>query len=416
MVRLFGWFCFVALAAALPVRAQTLSLEEAQRSAVERSRQIAAQDLAASASRELAVAAGQLPDPVLKLGVDNLPVEGPDRFSFNRDFMTMRRIGVMQELTRGEKRELRAQRFEREAEKSIAEKNAAIADIQRNTALAWLDRYYAEAMAAVLGEQIAQARLEVQAAEAAYRGARAGQADVFAAHGTVAALEDRASEQASRVRVAKSNLARWIGEAADEPLAAAPAMDTVPLEPEGLENHLARHPEMVALSKQEEIASTEARLAQASRTPDWTVEVAYQKRGPEFSDMVSFGVSVPLPWDRGDRQDREAAAKLALAEQARAQREEALRAHVGEVRAMLAEWHSGRDRLARYRDELVPLARERAQAALSAYQGGRTTIGELLTARRNESEVRLQEAQLELETARWWAKLTYLVPHTRGAQ
>lgn len=411
-----GWFCFIALAVALPARAQMLSLEEAQQRAVERSRQVAAQDLATSASREMAVAAGQLPDPVLKLGVDNLPVEGPDRYSFTRDFMTMRRIGVMQELTRGAKRELRAQRFEREAEKSAAEKNAAIAGIQRDTALAWLERYYAEAMAEVLGEQIAQARLEVRAAEAAYRGARAGQADVFAAHGTVAALEDRASEQASRVRVAKSNLARWIGEAAGAPLAAAPGMEKVPFETEGLETHLAAHPEMVALAKQEEIASTEARLAQASRTPDWTVEVSYQKRGPEFSDMVSFGVSLPLPWDRGNRQDREAAAKLALAEQARAQREEALRAHVGEVRAMLAEWHSGRERLGRYRDELVPLARERARAALAAYQGARTTIGELLMARRNESEVRLQEAQLALETARLWAKLTFLVPHTGGPQ
>jgi outer membrane protein TolC len=412
MVRPFACFCFAALVAALPARAQTLSLEDAQRRAVERSRGVAAQELAATAAREMAVAAGQLPDPVLKLGIDNLPVTGPDAFSLTRDFMTMRRIGVMQELTRGAKRELRAQRFEREAEKSVAEKNAAIADIQRDTALAWLDRYYAETMAAVLGEQLAQARLEVQAAEAAYRGARAGQADVFAAHGTAAALEDRAAELASRVRVAKANLARWVGDAADAPLAPAPAMDAVPLEGESLETHLAAHPEMVALAKQAELATTEARLAQASRTPDWSVEVAYQQRGSDFSNMLSFGVSLPLPWDRGNRQDREAAAKFATAEQARAQREEALRAHIGEVRAMLGEWQSDRSRLSRYRDELVPLARERARAALGAYQGGRTSIGEVLAARRNESEVRQQQVQLEMETARLWAKLTFLIPHT----
>ena len=133
-----------------------------------------------TASREMAVAAAQLPDPVLKLGVDNLPVNGSDRFSLSRDFMTMRRIGLMQELTRGKKRELRGQKFEREADKSIAEKDAAIAAIQRDSALAWLERYYAETMANVLAEQVAQARLEVQASEAAYRGARAGQSDVRA--------------------------------------------------------------------------------------------------------------------------------------------------------------------------------------------------------------------------------------------
>jgi len=34
-------------------------------------------------------------------------------------------------------------------------------------------------------------------------------------------------------------------------------------------------------------------------TPDWSVEVAYQQRGPLFFEHVSVGVSVPLPWDRG---------------------------------------------------------------------------------------------------------------------
>src|SRR4051812_24240805 len=177
MDRIVLWAVSAAIViAAAPVHAQ-LSMQEAQRRAVERSRQLAAQEAAVSASREMAVAATQLPDPVLKLGIDNLPVNGPDRFSVTRDFMTMRRIGVMQELTRGQKRELRGQRFEREAEKSLADKDATLATVQRETALAWLERYYAEAMARVLAEQTSQARLEVQAAEAAYRGARAGQAD-----------------------------------------------------------------------------------------------------------------------------------------------------------------------------------------------------------------------------------------------
>jgi outer membrane protein TolC len=416
MFRPYLWICFMVLCAAAPARAQTLSIEDAQRRAVERSRGLAAQDLAVSASREMAVAAGQLPDPVLKLGIDNLPVNGGDRFSVTRDFMTMRRIGVMQELTRGAKRELRAQRFEREAEKSVAEKNAALAEIERDTALAWLDRYYAEAMVAVMREQLAQARLEVQAAEAAYRGARAGQADVFAAHSTTASLEDRTSELESRVRVAKSNLARWIGEGADAPLAAAPPMDAVPLEAPTLEAHLAAHPEIVALTKQEEVAATDARIAQASRTPDWTVEVAYQQRAPDFSNMVSIGVSVPLPWDRGNRQDREIAAKLAMAEQARAEREEMLRTHIGEVRAMLVEWQNDRERLGRYRRDIVPLARERARAALAAYQGARTSISDLLAARRNESDVRRQAVQLEADAARLWARLTYLIPHAEHKQ
>ena len=405
-------FC-MALVAALPAHGQSLSIQDAQRRAVERSRQLAAQGSAVAASREMAVAAGQLPDPVLKLGVDNLPVNGPDQFSLSRDFMTMRRIGVMQELTRSEKRELRAQRFDREAEKSAVEKSATLAAIQRDTALAWLERYYAEAMARVIAEQAEQVRREIVAAEGAYRGGRGSQAEVFAAHGTLAALEDRASEFRSRIRVATANLARWIGDGADAPLAQPPAIDTIALDAQALETHLASHPEIAMLAKQEEIAATDARIAQASRTPDWTVEVAYQQRGPEFSNMVSFGLSIPLPWDRANRQDREIASKLAMAEQARAQREEMLRAHVGEVRAMIAEWQNGHERLARYERDLVPLSRQRAQASLAGYQGGKSSLSDLLLARRNESDVRMQAVQLEMATARLWAKLNFLIPdHT----
>ena len=402
----------LALVAA-SAHAQSLSLQDAQRRAVDRSQELAGRNAALTASREMAVAAGQLPDPVLKMGVDNLPADGPDRWSVARDFMTMRRIGVMQEFTRGEKRDLRAQRFEREAEKSAAERAAAMATIQRNTALAWLDRYYAEAMAAVIAEQAGQVRTEIVAAEGAYRGGRGSQSEVIAAHSTLAGLEDRASEFRRRVLTATTNLARWIGAGADAPLAQRPAIDTVRLDAGALERDLAHHPEIEVLAKQEEIAAAEARLAQASRTPDWSVELAYQQRGPAFSNMLSLGVSVPLPWDRANRQDREVASKLAMAEQARAQREEMLRAHVGEVRAMIAEWQSGRERLARYERDLIPLAGERSKAALAGYQGGKTSIADLLMARRNETEVRMQAVQLEMETARLWAQLNFLVPEGR---
>src|SRR5207248_9296252 len=151
-----------AMSAATVSAQRALTLPEAQRRAVEWSRQLVAQDSAITASREMAVAAAQFPDPVATLGINNLPVNGPDAWSATRDFMTMRSVGVMQEITRADKRKARAERFMREAEKSLAEKSARIASIQRDTALAWLDRYYAEAQLAVVTEQSDQARLEIE--------------------------------------------------------------------------------------------------------------------------------------------------------------------------------------------------------------------------------------------------------------
>src|SRR4026208_2298641 len=71
----------IALCGSVSGAEAPLTLPEAQRRAVERSRQTSAQDLAIVASREMALAAGRLPDPVLTLGIDNLPIDGPDQFS-----------------------------------------------------------------------------------------------------------------------------------------------------------------------------------------------------------------------------------------------------------------------------------------------------------------------------------------------
>src|SRR5437763_3543225 len=387
-----------------------LTLAEAQRIAVARSRGLAAQDAAVTASREMAVAAGQLPDPVATLGINNLPIDTSDRFSLTRDFMTMRSVGVMQEFTRTEKREARAERFEREAEKSLAEKTASVAAIQRDAALAWLDRYYAEAMQTVISEQSRQAQVEIEAAESGYRAGRGNLADILSARNALALLDDRASEVGRKVSTAKIALSRWIGNDADAPLAGKPAIDAIRLDPSTLETDLAHHPELAVLARKEDAAAAEVRIAQANKKADWSVALMYSQRGPAYSNMISVNVSVPLQWDQKNRQDREVAAKLAMLDQARAEREDMLRAHTAEVRAMIAEWENDRERSARYARELLPLAAERTQATLGAYRGAKASISDVLLARRNEIDVRLQALQLEMDTARLWAQLNFLFP------
>lgn len=403
---------FLATQSAAPLAEAPLTLGEAQLRAVERSRQLVGQDSAVTAAREMAIAAGQLPDPVATLGINNLPVNGPEAWSLTQDFMTMRSVGVMQEFTRAEKREARAARFEREAERSLAEKDVSLAAIQRETALAWLDRYYAEAMQMVISEQSHQAQLEIEAAESGYRAGRGNLADILAARSALVLLEDRASEFGRKVGAAKVALARWIGNGAEAALVGKPPIDAIRLDPRTLEPDLAHHPELAVLAKKEEVAAADVRIAQTNKKADWSVALMYSQRGPTFSNMVSVNVSVPLQWDQKNRQDREVAAKLAMVEQARAEREDMLRAHVAAVRALIIEWENDRERSARYSREILPLALERSQAALGAYRGAKASIADVLVARRSEIDVRVQALQLEMDTARLWAQLNFLVPDT----
>ena len=405
------WFAATAVAL-LPifVSAEPLTLANAQRIALERSQQLRGQEWTIAASRDMAVAAGQLPDPVLKIGIDNLPIDGPDRFSLTRDFMTMRRVGVMQEITDGDKRRLRADRFEREADRAGAQKTLVAATIERDTALAWLDRYYAEAMAKVIAEVGEQTRLEVQAAEGAYRAGRGSEADVYAAYGALVMFEDRTDEAQRKVRTATTAMTRWIGSEASRPLAGDPPVDAIRLDPLALDHQLEHHPQIEVLDRQQALASAEARIAQANQKSDWTVELAYQQRGPSFSNMISIGLSIPWQWDRANRQDRELSAKLAMVEVVRSEREEALRSHVAEARTLIGEWENGRERHRRLQRELVPLAASRTEAAVAAYRGAKAGLGEVLMARRNEIDARLLALQLAADTARLWAQINFLFP------
>jgi outer membrane protein TolC len=196
----------------------------------------------------------------------------------------------------------------------------------------------------------------------------------------------------------------------DAALAGSADTGSIAIDPAALETTLAHHPNVAMLTRQAELAQAEAGLARANRSPDWSVEVALQQRGPGYPGMLSFGLSVPLQWDRARRQDRELSARLASADQAQAERDEALREHVAEVRSQLAAWQAGRERIGRFENEVLPLAGARVDAALAAYRGGKAGLGEVFAAQRALGEQRLQALQLERDNARIWAQLTYILP------
>jgi outer membrane protein TolC len=404
-----------ALASADAHAQQVLTLDQALRAAQDRSLQLVAQDAAASASRAMAVAAGQLPDPTLKAGINNLPVNGADRFSLTRDFMTMRSIGIAQEITRAEKLNARSARFDREADAAESARTLALADLRRDTAKAWLERYYLERMLALLQTQRAETSLQIEAADSAYRSGRGSQADVFAARSAVALIDDRIRQAERQVITAKTKLARWVGADAAQALGAAPRLTALQFDTTTLVGQLAHHPQISLMTKQEEMARADADIARANKRSDWSVELMYSQRGPAYSNILSVNVSIPFQFDQKNRQDRELAAKLAVVEQLRAQREEATRERLAEALGWLQEWQSDQDRLTHYDSELIQLAAERTRAATTAYRGGSGTLSAVLEARRMEIDTSMDRLRLEMDAAALWAQLEYVVPAEQAA-
>ncbi len=384
-----------------------LTLPEAQQIALRRSLETTGLAASAAASREMAVAAAQLPDPVLRLGLDNLPLSGPDRFSLTRD---MFRVGLMQEFTRSDKRRARSARFEREAEVAGAARLLAQTDVRRNTAQAWLERHFQQAIAELLLAQRSETSLQIEAADAAYRGGRGAQADVFATRLAVAQLDDQMRQVQAQTAVARTRLARWVGQDAERSLAATPDLAALRLDTGRLETELLREPRIVLLQSEQAMSEAEANIARSNKRADWSVELMFSQRGSAYLNMLSVDLSIPLQWDQKNRQDRELAAKLALVERQQAQREEVARELLAQARARLQQWQANRERLAHYDQTIIPLAAERTRAALASYRGGAGPLNAVLDARRMEIDARLDRLRLDMETASLWAQLNFLLP------
>lgn len=405
------------LVAALSAGAQEpLSLPEALKLAESRSTLLAGSDYAAQAARERGIAAAQLPDPVLKFGLDNVPINGPDQYSLTADFMTMRRVGVMQEISSSEKRDLRRQRGEVEAEREIAVREATRAGLRIDVALAWIDRYYAQKTADLWRVFAADVALQITTLQAGIANGRSNAPDLRAAEVVAAQTADQISAAEQQARMSAAVIARWLGPAATRPPGPAPDSTTLAFDPED-PTVLGRLPQIAVLRQDSALAQTDLHLAEHARTPDWSVEVAYQQRGPAYSNMVSIGVAIPLPMFPQERQDRGISAGQAQVAQADAQLQDMQSQRRAELASNVEEWRSLRQRAQVLQRTLLPYASDRAAQALASYSGGNGTLAAVLEARRGSVDARMQVLLLERDATRAWAKLNFaLVDPIGGAQ
>jgi outer membrane protein TolC len=396
--------------AQVPSHLSPLTLDVALHEAQARSQSLAAQDASSRAAQDMAVAAGRLPDPTLRLSMDNLPIEGANAFSVSAEPMTMRAVGLAQTFVGADKRHARSARYAREGDAAQAQRALAVSGLRQQTALAWFDRYYQQQLLDLLSQQRTETALQIEAAEAAYRTGRGAQADVWAAQSAVARLDDRILEARARAANARSTLARWVGNVADAPLGSAPSLARTRYTREAPARQLERHPDLGVLSSRQALAQAEADMAQQDKQADWSASFMFSQRGPAYANMVSVGVTIPLQWDQQNRQDRELSARLAKVEQIRAERDEMARAHLAQTQTWLASWQSNLTRLAHYDQTLIVLARERTQAALAAYRGGKLPLTGVLEARQMEIDTQVERLRLEMQTAALWSALEYLLP------
>ncbi len=367
------------------------------------------------ASSEAAVRAGQLPNPVLAAGVDNLPINGPQRFTIGQDFMTMRRIGIEQEWVSREKRRLRSDLASEVVNREQAGYLAQLANVRQQTATAWLNAIYAKRALTLQQALLGHMTHELAATKASYRGAKATAADVVQAQAMLAQTQDQMLKAQQTYQSALIGLSRWTATPAADVTGEPPAPESYvsSLPPDELR---LVQPTLVAAADDIAVADANTAVASSERSPNWTWEVAYQQRGGAYSNMVSVGVRIPLPINRKDREDRDVSEKADLASRAHLMYEDALRQVQADIRTESATLASGRERIANLTQSLLPAADQRVELAVAAYKAGTGSLADTFSARRAQLDAQIQVLDLKREVSQTWAQLEYqVVPTTMSA-
>ncbi len=399
------WWPAVLAGAAIasPAVAGPLTDDQARVKAQTSAPALTAADLKTEAARRSLPAAGRLPDPQLRLGVENFPVSGPMAGRFGADQMTMATVGVMQEVPNRARRRAEVAGARAEVASAQAQRRMTAREVRSGAALAWIDLYYAEARLAALDAVLKELQPLWDAAPSGVASGATRPAAALAPVRLRAGLLDRRDELAAASRRAQAELTRWTGEAAPSAVGAPP---TLPLDPARLTAELNRHSSLAGYAADTQKATAAVDLAQAEKRPDWAFEVGYGRRDPMFGDMVSAGVTVRLPLFAGRRQDPLIAARRADRARVDAERELAARALRANLDADLADHVMHHEQWVRTRDVVAPAARQQADLETASYAAGRADLAEVLQAFTDVAETRLTLLEREAAVARDAVRIT----------
>ena len=411
--NLSNYLLILAVGCSLAVSAaeRPLTLPETVRLAAEQAPRLEAQDAAVAAAEAEASRAGALPDPMLMVGIENLPVTGGDAFDPTVEDMTMKRIGVRQEFPATAKRTAQRTFALRQVDAARAQAVAEKLAVHRSAADAWIDAWTADHQVNALEALRDQSRLAAKLARARANGGAGSLADALAAEAAALELDNELEEVRGRREAAIAALRRWVPGAVAPSMAQAPEFDRLPFTREQLQARLDELAPLLGTNASVETAAAAVDVSRSEKRLDWSLTAAYGQRDRDRSDMLSVEVGIALPLFQRTRQDRGVLAREAEYRQALALRDDERRALTAEIDAAIARWEALKRQVDLHEDRLLPLARDRSAAALASYRAG----GELqpwLDARAAELDVHRSHAEHLGELGHAWAALAFLLPES----
>jgi len=400
--------------AALPAQAQhavPLTIAEAEDLALAAEPGQQALHARAEALDEQAIVAGALPDPTLRLGLNNFPIQSG---GFTTEGMTNVGAGIRQAFPRGDTRGYGRAQFTELAAEQRGQADARGADVLTATRAAWLDLYYWTRAHEMVVESRPFFDDLATISRSLYAVGRRDQTDVLRAELELSRLDDRLLDIDRQRAGAQARLAQWIGDAARrEPADKLPNWDELPAL-EVLLTSLEHHPALAAADARIAARDAGVNLAEQRSRPGWALDVGYayrdgvQPTGEPRADFISVNVSVDLPIFNKTSVDSTLTAALRERSAAVADRERVLREMQSRLATEYARWQDVSRRVELYDERILVQANDQAHAALLAYQSDAGDFADVMRAYIDDLNTRIDYVRLQVEREQAYAVLANL--------
>jgi len=416
-----------------PVVAQTLSLEQALQLAIQYDPLLKGNAHRKDRFNAEAEASSYWANPQVSASVQNLPTDG---FAFDQEPMTQFKVGLKQQLPRGDENLYSQQKYQVMADQMSVESQARKAWLKREVTLTWLDWVYATRRIGLLDKEKSLLTQLLDFTDSRYSqgvGA-AAQQDILQVRLALLSLDDKYVQAYQQKNEARSALSKWFGAPLDESVSAPLTQSTRDaIEVDAILNDsnlslssfltviensepfsiLQHHPEAMLLQIQTQIEAQNVNIAREQTKSQWAFEASYGYRqdaqnGASRADFVSLGVQVDLPFFNKSRQD----ASIAAAASKMSASETDFRLKVNELAAnaevLKSRLSALSERKALYETALIGETRQLSEAELTAYTTDTGDIGDVVNANLKQVQVQDYLLKIDIERARTLASLAYL--------
>lgn len=393
--------------------ANELTLEEAEKLALDSDFIIKQYSARSESLDERAIADGQLPDPKLKLGVMNLPIDSFDRSQEN---MTQLQFGVQQSFPRGQ-----TLHYKRLQTEDIADVDKAKALNQEKKVLRELRNSYFDLYLNVKTELILQENRDLfsqllDITQRQYAVGRDNQHDVLRAQLELALIDDRIASIAGEKEISLAELAKWVGDVpAQRPLPESfPELNPL-LSLDDIVSDLTAHPLIQVEDAVINASDKNIKIAEEQYKPAWMLDLTYGERtgnnlnGSRRDDFASAMVTVELPFFTDKRQDKRLSASKLEYMASQYARSDRLLELKRQVEKEHANWVRMGQRLELYQTRATVDAAQNSESTLKAYQNDLTDFTTLMRARLTELNTQLDMLKIRVARAKSHARLLFFI-------